>query len=112
MKIYPDKGSMCPHCGATHEYLSFNNGEKRTQIRCKVCENTFSTAKNYSQQVVRKCPHYGNKLSLVKSRNDFDIYKCMNRKCPHYKQELHKLSPEDRRRYKSNPSAFSLHYIT
>lgn len=47
-KIYPDKGSVCPHCGATYEYLSFNNGEKHTQIRCKVCENTFSTVKNYS----------------------------------------------------------------
>lgn len=62
--------------------------------------------------MIRKCPHCGNKLSLVKSRNDFDIYKCINHKCPHYKQELHKLSPEDRKRYKPNPSAFSLHYIT
>lgn len=46
-KIYPPKGTVCPHCGATHEYLSYNNGNKRTQIRCKVCEKTFSTQKSY-----------------------------------------------------------------
>lgn len=111
-KIYPDKGTLCPHCGASHEYLSFNNGEKRTQIRCKVCENTFSTVKTYSSQIVRKCPHCGNKLSLIKSRNHFDIYKCMNRKCPHFRQELNNLSPQDKQRYIIEPSAFSLHYIT
>lgn len=111
-KTYPDKGTLCPHCGASHEYLSFNNGEKRTQIRCKVCENTFSTVKTYSSQIVRKCPHCGNKLSLIKSRNHFDIYKCMNRKCPHFRQELNNLSPQDKQRYIIEPSAFSLHYIT
>lgn len=111
-KVYPDKDSICPHCGASHEYLSFNNGEKRTQIRCKVCEHTFSTIKTYSQQVIRKCPHCGNKLSLIRSRCDFDVYKCMNRNCSHFKQELKKLSPEDKERYKREPFAFSLHYIT
>ena len=82
------------------------------QIRCKVCENTFSTQKSYSQQVVRKCPYCGHKLSLIKSRNHFDVYKCMNPKCSHYKAELKKLSKEDKAKYKKNPSAFSLHYIT
>ena len=111
-KVYPPKGTVCPHCGATHEYLSYNNGNKRTQIRCKVCEKTFSTQKSYSQQVIRKCPHCGSKLSMIKSRNHFDIYKCMNPKCSHYKAELKKLSKEDKAKYKQNPSAFSLHYIT
>lgn len=111
-KIYPSKDTVCPHCGATHEYLSFNNGNKRTQIRCKVCENTFSTQKNYSQQIVRKCPYCGSKLSLIKSRNHFDIYKCMNPRCSHYKAELKKLSKEDKTKYKQNPSSFSLHYIS
>lgn len=36
----------------------------------------------------------------------------MNPKCSHYKTELKKLSKEDRKKYKQNPSAFSLHYIT
>jgi len=30
-----------PHCGTTHEYLSFNNGQKKSQIKCKVCEKPF-----------------------------------------------------------------------
>lgn len=111
-KPCPPKGTVCPHCGATHEYLSYNNGNKKTQIRCKVCEKTFSTQKNYSQQIVRKCPHCGSKLSLIKSRNHFDIYKCMNPKCSHYKAQLKKLSKEDKVKYKQYPSAFSLHYIT
>ena len=58
------------------------------------------------------CPHCGCKLSLIKSRNSFDIYKCTNPKCSHYKSELKKLSKEDKKKYKQNPSAFSLHYIT
>ena len=36
----------------------------------------------------------------------------MNPKCSHYKSELKKLSKEDKAKYKRNPSAFSLHYIT
>lgn len=111
-KDYPAKGTVCPHCGATHEYLSFNNGQKKSQIKCKVCEKTFSTEKSYSQQVVRKCPFCGKKLTLIKSRSSFDIYKCMSPKCSHYRAELKKLSKEDRKNYKQTPSAFSLHYIT
>lgn len=111
-KQYPSKGTVCPHCGASHIYLSFNNGQKQSQIRCKVCEKVFSTDKSYSQQVIRKCPHCGNKLTLIKSRNDFDIYKCMNPKCKHYKQQLKNLSKEDKKLYKLRPSTFSLHYIT
>lgn len=34
------------------------------------------------------------------------------RNCPHFLQELNHLTPEDRKRYKSTPSAFSLQYIT
>lgn len=111
-KAYPQKGIVCPHCGAPHIYLSFNNGKKRSQIRCKVCEHTFSIDKTYSQQIVRKCPYCGRKLSLIKTREHFDIYKCMNKHCPHYKAELKKLSKEDKKKYKHQPSAFSLHYIT
>lgn len=44
-KDYPSKDTVCPHCGATHEYLYFNNGKSKTQIYCKVCESTFSTEK-------------------------------------------------------------------
>lgn len=111
-KVYPDKGTICPHCGATDEYLSYNNGRRRTQIRCKVCENTFSTIKTYSRQVVRKCPHCGNRLQLIKSRSGFDVYKCVSPRCPHYRRELKSLSPQDKKRYGKGPSAFSLHYIT
>ncbi|MEI3327495.1 MAG: hypothetical protein V8R64_14030 [Thomasclavelia sp.] len=110
--VFRHKGTVCPHCGATHEYLSFNNGQKKSQIKCKVCEKTFSTEKSYSQQVVRKCPFCGKKLTLIKSRSSFDIYKCMSPKCSHYRAELKKLSKEDRKNYKQTPSAFSLHYIT
>ena len=111
-RFIPPKGTVCPHCGATHEYLSYNNGNKRTQSDARFAKKTFSTQKSYSQQVVRKCPYCGHKLSMIKSRNHFDIYKCMNPKCSHYKSELKKLSKEDKAKYKRNPSAFSLHYIT
>jgi hypothetical protein len=30
-------GHRCEHCGAPSEYLSFNDGKLRSQLRCKVC---------------------------------------------------------------------------
>ncbi len=111
-KDYPSEDTVCPHCGATHEYLTFNNGIKKSQVKCKVCDTTFSLNKSYSQQLIRKCPHCGRKLTLIKSRDGFDVYKCQNSRCSHYKSELKKLTKEDKKKYKVNPSKFSLHYIT
>jgi len=32
---------FCPDCSAPHQYLYYNDGNKRSQIRCKVCNNLF-----------------------------------------------------------------------
>lgn len=31
----------CPDCSAPHQYLYYNDGNKRSQIRCKVCSHLF-----------------------------------------------------------------------
>ncbi len=31
----------CPDCSAPHQYLYYNDGNKRSQIRCKVCNHLF-----------------------------------------------------------------------
>lgn len=32
---------FCPECSAPHQYLYYNDGNKRSQIRCKVCNHLF-----------------------------------------------------------------------
>ena len=31
----------CPNCSAPHHYLYYNDGNKRSQIRCKLCNHLF-----------------------------------------------------------------------
>ncbi len=33
------KGSVCRGCGAPCQYLYFNDGKKRSQLKCKVCSS-------------------------------------------------------------------------
>lgn len=107
-----DKKYSCPHCGASHEYLYSNNGKLQTQLKCKVCEHTFSLKKSYTQDIAHFCPHCGYKLAIQHSRTNYIVYKCYNRKCSFYKSALKALSKKDKKLYKENPSAFTLHYNT
>ena len=88
--------TVCPRCGATHEYIYDNNGGKG-QFLCAVCSHTFSS--DEPKMVTIKCPHCGHVLTVVKERSIFRIHKCINTKCPYYlsrKKELPKgLSEEE-----------------
>ena len=99
----------CPCCGAPKEYLYDNNG-KSTQFECKVCSFIFSNNSNKAKDIILKCPHCQHCLDHKHERKDFDVYICPNYKCPYYIKNKNKLSKEDKKIYKSNPSAFSLHY--
>ena len=101
----------CPCCGAPKDYLYDNNG-KEYQFECKVCNFIFT--RDYSpskdKDVIIKCPHCKCALGLKHAREDFDVYSCTNQKCSYYQKQLSTLSNKDKKIYKQNPSAFTLHY--
>ena len=100
-------GTVCPRCGAPHDYLYDNNGGNG-QFQCSVCSCTFKTGEQHKKLITFKCPHCGNTLSVVKERAVFRIHKCVNSKCPYYlsRQKFlpKNLSVEEKYLYK-------LHYI-
>lgn len=77
--------TVCPCCGATHEYLYDNNGGNG-QFQCAVCSCTctFHSGEQHNKPSVFKCPHCSHSLSVVKERSIFRIHKCVNKKCPYY----------------------------
>ena len=99
--------TVCPRCGATHEYLYDNNGGNG-QFQCAVCSCTFHTGELHNRTIIFKCPHCSHSLIVAKERSFFRIHKCVNQKCPYYlsrkKQLPDDLSDGDKYLYK-------LHYI-
>ena len=100
----------CPCCGAPKEYLYDNNG-KQTQFECKVCSHVFSTNPNKAKDVILRCPHCKNQLSLFHHRNDFDVYRCQNKKCSYYLKNKSSLNVHDTKFYQEHPEQIKLHYI-
>ena len=101
---------ICPCCGATKDYLYDNNG-KQTQFECKVCSLVFSNNPHKQNDVVLRCPHCRNALSLKHQRTDFDVYFCRNPKCKYYLNNLASLTLTDKKKLENNPSLFKLHYV-
>ena len=67
----------CPVCNAPKPYLSWNDGRKKSQIRCKVCLNLHSPSKDnrFSKSNKLPCPHCSNILVPKKNRKHFVIHK-------------------------------------
>ena len=101
---------ICPECGAPHEYLYRNNGDEG-QLLCKVCGTRFSPVQNrFRKQYTLRCPYCGRALSKIKTRKDFDIFRCPSNKCSYYLDNLSKLS-EDEKRDEQKRCDYKLHYI-
>lgn len=101
------KKTKCPKCGAPHEYIYDNNGNKG-QFKCKVCQLTFKEANYATKPLVFICPYCGATLTEQKQRKQFKIHKCNNSKCSYYQRNIKKL-PKDldpAHKYK-----YKLHYI-
>ena len=99
--------TKCPKCGAPHEYIYDNNGNKG-QFKCKVCQLTFKEANYATKPLVFICPYCGATLTEQKQRKQFKIHKCNNSKCSYYQRNIKKL-PKDldpAHKYK-----YKLHYI-
>ena len=87
------KKTKCPKCGAPHEYIYDNNGNKG-QFKCKVCQLTFKEANYATKPLVFICPYCGATLTEQKQRKQFKIHKCNNSKCSYYQRNIKKL-PKD-----------------
>ena len=102
----------CPTCNAPKPYLSWNDGKKKHQIRCKVCLNLHSPSEDnrFSKSNKLRCPHCSNILVPKKNRKHFVIHKCTNPKCPYYLHNLKKVDKKDLAEdYGKNK--YKLHYI-
>lgn len=100
----------CPVCSAPKPYLTWNDGKKKSQIRCKVCLNRHSLSddNHFSKTHKLRCPHCSRILEPVKNRKHFIIHKCKNPKCPFYLHNLKKVKKEHLNEQKNK---YKLHYI-
>ncbi len=115
--VHPRKNSTvppdiveCPVCGAPHQYLYFNNGKLKSQLKCKVCSNTFPLQKRFHRDTKYCCPYCQKHLFVWKERKEVTIYKCPNRNCPHRIRELAKLNAAELKLKDERASQFKLNY--
>jgi transposase-like protein len=102
----------CPVCNAPHDYLSYNDGKKKSQLRCKVCDHLFQADQRFRKNERSKyfCPYCNHALFRWKVRKELTSYKCCNDDCQHRTQALNKLSPAERLLLKTRGSQFKLNY--
>jgi putative transposase len=104
--------TLCPLCNAPHIYIYYNDGNKRTQLKCKVCNYLFQLNQRFRKNDKSKyfCPYCHHTLFKWKERKEVTIYKCCNDNCPHRIQALNKLNPAERVIQKKLSSQFKLCY--
>ena len=105
----PDE-CACPICNAPKPYLTWNDGKKKSQIRCKVCLNLHSPSEDnqFTKTHKLRCPHCSHILEPIKNRKHFIIHKCKNPKCSYYLHNLRKVKKEHLSEEKNK---YKLHYI-
>jgi len=101
--------AVCPYCGAPSEYVYDNNGG-RGEFLCKVCASKFGISKP-SKDDEPHCPFCYSKLTLIKKRKTFDIYRCGNKDCSYRKKKLSAMTAVQKALYKRSPHTFKLRFI-
>lgn len=104
--------TICSLCNAPHIYIYYNDGNKRTQLKCKVCSHLFQINQRFRKNSTSKffCPYCNCALFKWKVRKDVTVYKCSNDNCLHRTQALNKLNPAERSLQKKRSSQFKLCY--
>jgi putative transposase len=104
--------TTCPCCAAPRHYLYYNDGEKRTQLMCKVCRHLFNLGRRYRKDAKTKyyCPHCQHALFTWKQRKEVTIYKCRNDYCFHRIRQMNKLNDAEKTLAKNRSSQFKLCY--
>lgn len=105
----PPTDTICPYCGANHEYIYDNTGG-RGQFLCKVCNSSFFPFKP-TKDDDPYCPFCGSKLELKKHRKSFDVYCCNNRHCSYRKKKLSVMNKEQKAIFKQSPHLFKMRFI-
>jgi putative transposase len=103
------ENTVCPHCGAPHIYIYFNNGNKKSQFKCKVCNHTFKDDIIHRNPQIF-CPYCNRPLYKWKERTDFTVYKCTDNECPRYIENYNDLNEKEKVLFKTQPYNFTLHY--
>ncbi len=104
------KQTKCPHCSAPHDYIYYNDGEKRRQLRCKVCSNLFQLHKRFQNKIKYYCPYCQKPLYTWKTYDKITIYKCGNNECSHCIRKLNQLNEAEKKLRKERSSQFKIHY--
>jgi len=101
----------CPACEAPGKYLYYNDGKKRSQIRCKVCTHLFNPASiRRAGKAKYWCPYCGSAMYLWKTSETSITYKCPNDHCQCYQAALKQLNRKERDLRKQKSSQFKLRY--
>jgi putative transposase len=91
---------------------TYNDGKKKSQIKCKVCVHLFQADQRFRKNEKSKyfCPYCNHALFRWKVRKEVTLYKCCNDGCQHRVQALAKLNPNERALQKKRSSQFKLCY--
>ena len=98
---------QCEHCRAPAQYLYYNDGKRRSQLRCKV-----QTHKRHHPTKKAKyfCPHCHKALYRWKNQKLVTIFKCGNDRCPAFIKAKNKLNNSEKQQQKIKLSQFKLRY--
>jgi transposase-like protein len=100
----------CLHCCAPAAYLYFNDGKKRSQLKCKVCSGLFQLHKRFRHKSKYFCPYCLKALFRWKMRDEVTIYKCHNANCAHRKEKLAALNDDEKALREERLSQFKVNY--
>ncbi len=100
----------CPHCEAPHTYIYYNDGKKRSQLKCKVCADVFQILIRFRKPLKYFCPYCFKALFTWKVRDEVTIYKCHNHDCPHRKEKLNTLNDNEKKIREERSSQFKINY--
>ena len=106
------KGSTCKDCSAPSQYLYYNDGKRRRQIKCKVCNSLTQIHPRHREPKKAKyfCPFCHWALYLWKVRKDVSIHKCDNDNCSFALKNKSKLNPREKLLAKIKSSQFKFRY--
>lgn len=104
------KDTICRHCSAPAKYLYYNDGKKRSQIKCKICDSLSQVHPRHRTKTKYFCPHCQRPLYLWKQRKDASIYKCDNDTCTLFLKNKANLNFREKILAKIKPSQFKLRY--
>lgn len=91
--------------------MYYNDGKRRQQIRCKICDALFQINKQFRPSKTKYwCPYCERALYRWKEQKLCTIYKCHNDLCPVYLKNIRALNGDEKKLQKEKPSQFKLRY--